>query len=68
VTVSFIPVPSADHDVPFHRRDAVRRRPARGGEEAARDQVAVGKHGKGTDELFVPVPSADHDVPFHRAM
>jgi hypothetical protein len=66
--VLFIPVPSADHDVPFHRAMRFAVTPPAVVNTPPAIRSPLGSTARAYTVSFIPVPSADHDVPFHRAM
>jgi hypothetical protein len=68
VTSPFIPVPSADHDAPFHRAMRLAVTPPAVVKKPPAIRSPLGSTARAQTSLFIPVPNADHDVPFHRAM
>jgi hypothetical protein len=68
LTPAFSPVPSADHDAPFHRAIRFVATPPAVVKSPPAIRSPFESDASPRTVLLVPEPSADHDAPFHRAI
>ncbi len=68
LTVLSIPVPSADHEVPFHLAISLTVVPPAAAKAPPAYRLPLASTVRAFTVLSIPVPSADHEVPFHLAI
>jgi hypothetical protein len=67
-TVPLVPVPSADHEVPFHFAILFTVVPPAVVKTPPAYRFPLESMARAFTVLFIPVPSPDHEVPFHFAI